>query len=298
MKKCRICKKRLKIVTNTHLKTHSLQVSQYLKMFPEENVCFVLKPNLLPNTDYRYIKWRKSLKGRISWNKGKTKDTDKRLMKMAKTMKTKKIDNFKNWRNKMKKEGKVKSTYPSLIKNEDTAELIGLILGDGNLHKQERVERLLITFNRKYPRIIERGIFLIKKTFNKKPSIRYITESNCAIGWIYEKFLSKRLGIPCGAKRRFNLKIPRWIWDSRELIIACLTGLYNAEGSLSIHLRTCTYNLQFSNMNTSLLEDVYKAIKMLKYNPHLRRTKVTLRKRTEVYDFAKLIRFEYYRSLK
>jgi hypothetical protein len=43
-----------------------------------------------------------------NWNKGQTKYNNLSVKKISDTMKLKKIDNFKFWRDKMKKEGKIK----------------------------------------------------------------------------------------------------------------------------------------------------------------------------------------------
>ncbi len=253
-------------------------------------------PQLLPKNDPRYKKWKKSLKKRNPpWNKGKTKETDLRVKKISSTMKLKKIDNFKKWRDQQKKKGNIKTNYPPLPKNSKTAELIGLVLGDGNLYQYPRTEQLLISFNSKYPQIIKRAIFLVKNIFDKTPA-QGKGSGNCNRIWIYEKHISKRLGIPPGAKKNHDLKIPQWAWESKKLLVSCLIGLYNAEGSYSIHLPTCTYNLGFANNNQTLLKDVHQALKILKYTPHLRKNKVTLRRKNETESFAKLIKFKHYRK--
>ncbi len=59
-------------------------------------------------------------------------------------MKRKQLDNFKNWRDKMKRLGVIKSSYPVLSRNGDLAELIGIILGDGHIYKHDRCESLRI----------------------------------------------------------------------------------------------------------------------------------------------------------
>jgi len=288
--KCKICQQKFKIITNTHLKKHNLTVAQYSKLFPGEKVCFKTLPNLLSKDDPRYIKWRQGLKNRhYKYSKSRNK-------KISKTLKKKGIDNFKKWRDKQKRLGNIKSTYPNLPKDKETAELIGLVLGDGNLFKHERVEKLTIAFNQKYPNIIKRAIYLVKKSFNKTPTTEYLKTSKCARIYFYEKHISKRLQIPCGAKKNHQLKIPEWIWRNKTPLIHCLIGLFNAEGSYSIHKPTCTYNLQFSNINASLLKSVYFAIKMLKYNPNLRKNKVCLRRKSETESFCKLIKFRYYRQ--
>lgn len=296
MDKCGICKKPLQLITGTHLRIHGLSLKKYKARFPRHSVGFTVRCNILPKSDPRYKRWRESLLGRKSWRKGKTKDTDPKLMKISETMKRKKMDNFKIWREKMKQEGKIKNEYPELPENTETAELVGLVLGDGNLYKFARCEQLTISYNSAYPQIIKRGEYLIKKAFGKKPTIRQMESQNCTRMWVYEKRLGERLGIPVGAKRNYILAFPKWILGNKEHLIACLIGLYNAEGSYSIHLPTGTYNLQFSNTNKGLLREVYKALTFLGYNPHLRENKVTLRRKEETEKFANLIKFRYYRS--
>lgn len=118
---------------------------------------FSLIPNLLPKTDPRYKKWRESLKKRPApWCKGYTKETHPSVLKISKTFKKKKIDNFKEWREKMKKMGKIRSSYPLFKKDGNLAELIGVILGDGNILKFPRTEALTISSNAKNSGFIKR----------------------------------------------------------------------------------------------------------------------------------------------
>jgi DNA-binding transcriptional regulator WhiA len=196
----------------------------------------------------------------------------------------------------LSKDSFCKSSYPDFKKDENLAELIDLVLGDGNLYQHERTERLLIAFNSKYPKIIERGRKLIFAHFGKKPAIFYNKTKTCTKLSLYEKKIGIRLGIPVGNKRRFNLYFPSWIWDSKETILSCLLGLYNAEGSLSVYRPSRAYIMSFSNNNKTLLEDVFRALKMLKYNPNLRTNKVNLRRRKEILGFCQQIRFFYYRG--
>jgi len=298
MVKCRLCQQKFKTITNTHLKTtHNITLREYKNKFPHQKIGFSMLPNLLPKNSKEFIKWKNSLKKRSSpWNKGHTKKTHPSIQKISQTMKKRKIDNFRQWRDEMKRLGTIKSKYPPLQKNKELSELIGLVLGDGNLYKHKRTERLTISFNTKYPNIIKRGRYLIEKIFQKKSTGCQIETTNCARIWLYEKNNSKRLGIPCGAKKNHQLRIPKWIWESEKLLRACLIGLFNAEGSYSVNKPTYTYNLQFSNTNKSLLKNVHRALKMLKYNPNLRKNTVRLRRKEEARKFLKEIRFQEYRS--
>src|SRR5579872_6298186 len=100
---------------------------------------------------------------RNSWNKGFTKDSHLSVRKISQTMKGRHLDNFKVWRDEMKKQGKIKNAYPLLQKNGDLAELIGVTLGDGYLAKFPRTDLLTISANSANIGFIERYANLIEK---------------------------------------------------------------------------------------------------------------------------------------
>lgn len=247
-------------------------------------------PNLLEKTDPRYVKWRKSLKKRPPpWCKGLTKETDSRVQKISKTMRRKKIDNFASWREKMIKLGKIRNSYPSFKKSKELAFLVGLTLGDGNISNFPRTECLTIALNTKYPKLIEYTYLIMKRFFQKNPSRNL--QGNCSRLRVYQKQISRRLSIPTGSRKNLPIAIPRWIWINRTYLIWYLKGLFEAEGSLSIHLPTCTYNFQFSNRNPKLLANVSRGLKKLGYHPEHHPVGTRLRKRNEVKSFEKLISF-------
>lgn len=258
-------------------------------------VYFSVVPNLLPKSDIRYQKWRDSLKKRPPpWNKGKTKDNHPGVNKISKTFKEKSIDNFAEWREKARKEGKIPRSYPPFEKNEYLALLIGLILGDGHICKFPRTEQLTVALGTDKPELIDLAISLIEKVFNKKPSIYKPPEINVLKINLYQKKISERLKIPAGNRRYSKVGIPLWAWRSKKLLISCLKGLYEAEGSLSVHLPTCTYNFTFSNRNQKLLDDVQKALILLGFHPEVRIDAIRLRRKDEVKYFEKLISFRKY----
>jgi hypothetical protein len=247
---------------------------------------------LLKKDDYRYIKWRESLKNRPPpWNKGKTKESDSSVRKISITLKTKNIDNFKTWRENARKLGIISNPYRLLRRNEELAFLIGLILGDGHLAKASRTEVLRITLGTDKPDLWKYAAKVVRRIFDKEPNIRKRTYSNAMDITIYQNNLAKRLFIPLGAKRNHKLKLPFWIWRKRAFLISALKGLFEAEGSFSVHLKTCTYNFAFRNNNTSLLSEVKKALVLLGYHPEERVTAIRLRKREEALSFNELIKF-------
>ncbi len=230
----------------------------------------------------------------IVWNKGFTKETHSSVLKISQTMKRKKIDNFANWREEMKRVGNIKFSYPSFDKNGDLAELVGVILGDGHIGKFPRCEVLRILSNANNSGFVKRYSGLVEKIFNKKPVITKRNDSNCIVITIYEKFISKRLNIPIGAKGNYNFYIPRWILQNKEYLTKYLKGLYEAEGSFCIHKPTYTYKFLFSNKNESLLNNVYKGLKLLGFNPHKSKDKIQISRKEEVYKAKNLLKFRKY----
>ncbi len=273
---------------------HQCNLKDYIRKFGKKD-CGLISSSRLPKNDPKYIKWRDSLRKRPApWNKGLTKRNHASVAKISKTFKRKKIDNFSEWRKKMIVQGKFQKEYPPLEKSADLAELIGVILGDGYVGKFPRTEVLRIFSNANNPGFVNRYAKLIKKIFNKQPYVKKRSYSNYVDITIYQKDISKRLNISVGSKRGKEFKIPRWIARNKERLIRYLRGLYEADGSFSIHKPTCTYKLIFSNINQSLLDNVYQGLKVLGFNPHTSKHKVQLSRKAEVYKFKDLIQFRHY----
>ncbi|OGN11708.1 MAG: hypothetical protein A3C71_02945 [Candidatus Yanofskybacteria bacterium RIFCSPHIGHO2_02_FULL_43_15c] len=293
---CKLCNVGFKVISNTHLKSaHGTNISEYVAKFGNNGVGFVLSVANLSKDDPRYIKWLKSLKDRnTAWAKGFTKDSHPGLAKMVKTFKIKKIDNFKKWREEARLSGKIPASYPEFKKDSNLSFLIGMTLGDGNIHKFDRTESLRIALASKYPELVVFTANKVKKVFGKNPTVRKVKNSECFTVGIYQNNISNRLGIPTGDRSRLNFKIPDWISENKTFLINFIRGLFEAEGSLSIHLPTCTYNFAFANKNKSLLKIVEKSLKLLGYHPEVRPVAVRLRRRAEVESFKQLIQFRMY----
>lgn len=293
METCRICNKSFKIITNTHIKSkHSTSIGRYKSQFPHSNLGFSIRPNLLPKNDIRYLTWKKGLKNRHFLFKGKTKLTDKRANKISETFLEKKIDNFKGWRESRK--NIYEEMYKPFKKDTKLAFLYGLALGDGNLHKFPRTEYLRIALGTDKPLLIAYTKNIIHQVISKSPTVHTSKTSACSYVTVYQKYLSKRLDIPLGARKTLPIRFPSWIWEDQLLLLSCLKGLFEAEASLSVHIPTYTYNFAFSNVNQSLLNEVEKALKKLEMHPERRINAVRLRRKKEVEEFSKLISFRKY----
>lgn len=231
------------------------------------------------------------------WNKGKTKFTDLSVKKISDTFKKKKLDNFSKWRERSRVMGIIPDTSKDLVKSKDLAFLIGLILGDGNISKLPRTECLRITLGTDKPKLARYTVEVIKKVFDKEPSISKRNNSNCFNVTICQKNLSKRLDVPAGARGKLNISLPCWVWNRKVYLISILKGLFEAEASFCVHESTYTYNFEFSNRNFSLLNETEKALRILGFNPERRIYAVRLRKKKEALDFRDLIGFRSYPNI-
>jgi hypothetical protein len=209
-------------------------------------------------------------------------------------MKRLKIDNFAGWRKEAIRDGRIRTRFPGLPKNGDLAELIGVILGDGHIEKFPRTERLLISSNSGNRGFVERYASLVGKLFKKKPYVYKQSNQNCTRISLYEKKISTRLGIPSGSRKNIAIVVPSWITNKKSHIIRYLRGLYEAEGSYSIHKPTYTYKFVFSNTNQALLKNVRKLLKVLGFSSHSDSLRVQISKRNEVMKAVKLLQFRKY----
>lgn len=194
----------------------------------------------------------------------------------------------------MRKLGRIPKNYDSFNASGDLAEFIGVVLGDGNISKFPRTERLIISANSNNRGFIQRYAKLARKFFRKEPTLMKARDKNNVRISVFQNAISKRLGIPTGDRSAARIMIPSWVWSRKHFVRRLIRGLFEAEGSISIHRPTYTYNLQFSNKNPSLLKITKKGLKYLGYHPEIRPTSVRLRKKQEVEKFMESVRFRKY----
>ena len=230
-----------------------------------------------------------------NWNKGLTKETNLSVRKISETMRRRKIDNFYVWREKMKALGKIKSAYPPLEKNGDLAELIGVVLGDGHICVYPRSEELRLISNSNNPDFIKRYAQLMEGVFQKKPYIIPSKSANFTKIGFYEKYIEERLGVPSGARKNLDIKVPDWIFKNEKFIVRYLRGLYEAEGSFCVHKPTSTYKFLFSNRNESMLKNVHDLMQLLGFHPHTSQYQIQISRKEEVYSAIKVLGFKDYK---
>ena len=233
-------------------------------------------------------------KGIIPWNKGKTKLTDISVRKISETMRLKHIDNFAKWRKEAMLSGKIRDSDTKLKRTNKLAFIVGLILGDGNIYVFPRTECLRITLGTDKPDLAFYVVKIMENVFSKAPSMIKRNNSNCFNITFCQKNLSHRLEIPSGSRAKLEIKLPSWIWKKESFLISALRGLFEAEASYCVHEKTYTYNFEFSNRNSSLLDEVEKGLIFLGFHPEKRSYAVRLRKKAEAIGFRDLIRFRTY----
>ncbi len=240
------------------------------------------------------IPWYNHFSMKIPWNKGLTKETNHSLMKTSRTMKMRKIDNFYEWRERMKQAGIMKSSYPTFTKDGDLAEFIGVILGDGHIEIFPRTERLELFSNASNLGFVNRYKLFMKNIFSKNPLVVKRSNAQCIKLSLYQKNISRRLGIFAGARKNRKIMVPAWILRNSSFLIRYLRGLYEAEGSFCVHQSTSTYKFLFSNRNSSLRMNVYNGMKKLGFHPHKSGYQIQISRKEEAYRAKDLLGFRRY----
>lgn len=209
-------------------------------------------------------------------------------------MRRNKIDNFAAWRLQAIREGKWRTKFPPLTRNADLAELMGVVLGDGHIERFPRTERLLIFSNSNNQGFVRRYTRLVEEIFQKKTYVYQQDGQNCTRISLYEKNISVRLGIPTGSRKDLHVGIPSWISRNRTYTLRYLRGLYEAEGSYSVHRATYTHKFAFSNTNQSMLKNVVTLLRVLGFTPHYDKLRVQLSRKAEVERAVRLLEFRKY----
>lgn len=265
MVRCNLCNQEFGRITETHLwYKHKIHFPRFIKLFPNAN------ERLVP------------------WNKDKTKETHPSLFRLSRALKAKKEWNFSKW------QGDRKINYVELGKNKTLAELIGIILGDGNLYKHSRTDNLRIICNSQDKFYIQHIVKLIKNIFKKEPSVIKRKNENTVVISLYQCAIIRRLSLPAGNKITNNVGIPSWISLDKKYMVQCLKGLFETDGCFQEDKNNYTQYIELKNNCKKLREDAYKILLKLGFTPQFGKNYVRLAKRNEVYKFKDLIDFRNY----
>jgi hypothetical protein len=165
-----------------------------------------------------------------------------------------------------------------LKRDEKLAEMIGIILGDGSLFSKNK-NGLIISLNLKDEELYVKYVYnfmnnLFKNFTNKEKGIGQYNNVGGGIRLaIYGKKIVKELlshGLVSGNKVENQIRVPEWIEKPKEwiknnkeiwsieiqpLVAACLKGLTDTDGSISINRRDKTIMITFKNASLPLAKD-------------------------------------------
>jgi hypothetical protein len=169
---------------------------------------------------------------------------------------------------------------PKLCKSfehsEDSAELTGILLGDGNItayiNGRAQVYQVSVASGRKNEEEYARNF--VAPLLTKLSGIDYtlFLRNNAVYSRINSKEFVKELGrhgLHPGNKIKNKLRIPGWIFEKDEYLRACIRGLVDTDGSIC-HLSNKDPHLgriTFKSFNSYLLKDAREALVQLGFHP-------------------------------
>ena len=184
--------------------------------------------------------------------------------------------------------------------SSEFAEFYGIMLGDGNSHRTKDYKKgtymIRIVGDSRLDKdyLINHVKPLIEKLFGIKVSIRYFKNKNA----IYLESHSKELiifleskGFTPGNKIKNELRIPKWIKDNPSLLSSCIKGLFDTDGSFYKITNQNSHQLNFTNYNAHLLEDVWEGLIELGINCSKisKSNSLYITKKSELRKFLKVV---------
>lgn len=194
-------------------------------------------------------------------------------------------------------------SFPS-NKNFELAEFIGIMLGDGGITKLQATITLNTVADSKYIKFVAK---LGKNLFGEKPSVSPRTDckaTNLRLNGIKMiEFLVKN-GLKIGNKVKQQVGVPNWIYQVKDYKIACLRGLMDTDGGISIcihkrgskkyrYCRPC-----FANKSRPLLKFVNDTLEEFGFHPSMTGYRIWLYNRFEVYKYFEIVGSDNYRLLR
>ena len=182
--------------------------------------------------------------------------------------------------------------------NEDLAEFMGIMIGDGGVAPYHISITLNSIDEKEYAEYVSDLLF---RLFGIQPKIYKKKESN-AIDLIIQR---KRLvdycvsnGLKRGNKNKQNVDIPEWVRSNPNLIIPYIRGLFDTDGSMYVHKyrsggKSYSYpKLQFSSESQELIYSVHNVLKNMGFCARMDKRKensIYIENQNDVKRFMRLI---------
>ena len=195
-------------------------------------------------------------------------------------------------------------------KNEKLAELIGIILGDGNINYYKRgkkigVYQVTIAGDKRLDKDyhLNRVSLLFKELFGVKVKEKISKKNNGRFLVVSSKQLVNFFienGLKSGDKIKNQVTIPSWIKENPIYLKACIRGLFDTDGCVYELLPHWPglYQINLSCYNLVLINDVRNGLLSLEINcSKANKNKLYVTKKTELRKFLKQIGFRNSRHL-
>jgi len=177
-------------------------------------------------------------------------------------------------------------------RSEELSELIGIVLGDGNIYRFPRCQRLTISCNGSYKHYVTHISHLVRRVLKKEPSVIKRSRENCIDVCLYMQEVNRSLGLPVGNKIKNSVTIPKWIFGRRQYLTKCVKGLFETDGHYGSSKKFHVEYIQFCNESESLRKSVFRALESLGYSPQLGNNYIRIARKNEVREFIKEMHFE------
>lgn len=160
-------------------------------------------------------------------------------------------------------------------KDEKLAEFVGIMLGDGNIYSRadKGIFQIKITSNSFTDRdfVINFIKPLIENLFKLKVSVSFDKGRqgmNLRVASVDLVAFLSSLGLISGDKIKNKVTIPPWIKVDNNLLISCIRGLIDTDGTVFRTSKTSNrWVIGFKNNNRILLEDVRNGLIDLGFHP-------------------------------
>lgn len=192
--------------------------------------------------------------------------------------------------------------------SEKLAELVGIILGDGNIHIYKKGKKIGVysvriagNYLKDYSYLTIHIANIFKELFKVEPRIYKQLNTNCFYiiveGRLIVDFLIS-IGLKSGNKIKSQVTIPDWIKENGVYLKACIRGLIDTDGCVYEMLPHWPglFQINFENRNITLLRDTRKALIKLDFHPSkicgkrtLNGTKIYISRKEEIKKFYKEI---------
>ncbi|MBS3065873.1 hypothetical protein J4229_02385 [Candidatus Pacearchaeota archaeon] len=176
-----------------------------------------------------------------------------------------------------------------LRENKFLAELIGIVLGDGNLCRN----RIHISFDKRAKHYIDYVSKLFYRVTGIKLKYNQIAGTNQSYLYCYNQNLSENF-VKCGLQRGDKIvnqaRIPLWVMKKKEYMSKTIRGLIDTDGCIYKCKREKQIYVKFTNFNNSLLKDFKTCTNLLGYSfAKSNKHNLCLYRKQEVVRFIKYI---------